>query len=181
MEEGKYRMKKLLPKEFLEDVVRLPYKPNPQDNPQHENQIEELLIKHKLNYIAQPNGSQNYPDFTLPDHDLDIECKSVAKGLRPKWNCSLPKSGVLYIFSSGNKKLNRTTMFLGQDVCPPESYKILAEIAKDNKERNDKHKEMYKKIGWAFNVRKDFNNMGLNSPDYWDESLPQKVFKHFGF
>ena len=37
MEEGKYRMKKLLPKEFLEDVVRLPYKPNPQDNPQTES------------------------------------------------------------------------------------------------------------------------------------------------
>ena len=50
---------------FFQDVLRLPYKPNSQQNPLHENQVEDLLIKHGFQYEAQPNGIQNSPDFRV--------------------------------------------------------------------------------------------------------------------
>ena len=52
-------------KEFFKDCLKLPYKPNSQDNPEHENQVEELLVKRNLNYIYQPNGIQQSPDFRI--------------------------------------------------------------------------------------------------------------------
>ena len=33
-------------KQFFEEVLGLPYKSNSQDNPLHENQVEDLLKKH---------------------------------------------------------------------------------------------------------------------------------------
>ena len=50
-------------KKFWQEVLLLPYKSNSQDNPLHEKQVEELLIKHGLRYISQPNGIQASPDF----------------------------------------------------------------------------------------------------------------------
>ena len=32
-------------KNFFQDCLELPWKPNPQTNPEHENQVEELLKK----------------------------------------------------------------------------------------------------------------------------------------
>ena len=97
--------------------MKLPYKPNPQDNPQHENQIKELLIKHEIKFIEQPNGSQSFPDFYLPDQDLNLECKSV-KTYKPMWNRGLPRPDALYIISS--KKLNRNSIFFGKQILPEE-------------------------------------------------------------
>lgn len=69
-------------KKFFEDVLKLPYKGNSQDNPEHENQVEELLIKHELKYVAQPNGTQNSPDFHVHHNGavISLECKSSSKG-----------------------------------------------------------------------------------------------------
>jgi len=170
-------MKKLLPKEFLEDVVRLPYKPNPQDNPQHENQIEELLIKHKIKYIAQPNGSQQFPDFRLLDYELDIECKSV-KGYAPMWNRGLPRPDALYILTS--KKLNRSGAFFGKQVCSEKKYKKLIE-------RDKQYKQMIKddqdaEDGFEIYPRLAFKDKGGNyKKKYWDDSHVEKVFEHFGY
>ena len=52
-------------KQFWKEVLLLPYKSNSQDNPLHERQVEELLIKHGFRYIAQPNGIQASPDFRV--------------------------------------------------------------------------------------------------------------------
>ena len=52
-------------RQFFEEVLQLPYKSNSQDNPLHESQVEELLKKHGLHYIAQPNGIQASPDFRV--------------------------------------------------------------------------------------------------------------------
>ena len=44
---------------FWADVLNLPYKSNSQDNPLHEQQVRDLLEKHNLTYVYQPNGIQN--------------------------------------------------------------------------------------------------------------------------
>ena len=104
--------------DFFADCLTLPYKPNSQDNPEHENQVEDLLKKHKLEYKSQPNGSQNSPDFYVYYNNkrYSIECKS-SKGYYPVYNSGLPKPGVIYIFSS--KKYNETTIFNADDKVPP--------------------------------------------------------------
>jgi len=106
-------------KKFFEDVLKLPYKGNSQDNPEHENQVEELLIKHGLKYVAQPNGIQNSPDFHVYYNGavISLECKSAA-GVKPTYNSGLPKKGVIYIFSS--KKYNTTTIYYADDVVSDE-------------------------------------------------------------
>ena len=101
---------------FFKEVLELPYKSNSQDNPLHENQVEELLIRHDFDYVAQPNGIQASPDFrvTLKNgNTVDIECKS-SKQTYPTYNGGLPKKGVVYIFSS--KRYNETTVFFADDI-----------------------------------------------------------------
>ena len=103
-------------KNFFQDVLRLPFKTNSQDNPLHEQQVEELLIKHGIKYEAQPNGIQNSPDFRVyldNDKTVDIECKS-SKQAYPTYNGGLPHKGSVYIFSSA--KYNETTLFFADDV-----------------------------------------------------------------
>ena len=102
--------------QFFKEVLELPYKSNSQDNPLHEKQVEELLIKHGFDYVAQPNGIQASPDFrvTLKNgKTVDIECKS-SKQTYPTYNGGLPKKGVVYIFSS--KRYNETTIFFADDI-----------------------------------------------------------------
>ena len=102
-------------KEFFKDCLNLPYKSNSQDNPEHENQVEELLVKHDLNYISQPNGIQQSPDFRIFHESkvIDLECKS-SKQAFPLYNSGLPKPGVIYVFSS--KKYDSTTIYFADDV-----------------------------------------------------------------
>jgi len=109
--------------DFFADCLTLPYKPNSQDNPEHENQVEDLLKKHKLEYKSQPNGSQNSPDFYVYYNNkrYSIECKS-SKGHYPVYNSGLPKPGVIYIFSS--KKYNETTIFNADDIVSSVKRKL---------------------------------------------------------
>jgi len=53
---------------FFEDVLNLPYASNSDGSSKnkkkaHEKQIKDLLVKHKLEHVEQPNGSQQSPDF----------------------------------------------------------------------------------------------------------------------
>ena len=50
-------------KDFLDRVLQLPYKSNSQDNPEHEEQVKDLLDEFGIFYEYQPNGSQSFPDF----------------------------------------------------------------------------------------------------------------------
>lgn len=114
-------------KQFFEDVMKLPYKSNSQDNPAHEKQVEELLLKHCLEYKSQPNGTQNSPDFRVMYNgkDYDIECKS-SKGHFPVFNGGLPKRGVIYIFSSA--KYDSTTIFFAEDVVSDTKRELYSRV-----------------------------------------------------
>ena len=101
--------------EFFKECLELPFATNSQDNPNHENQVEDLLKKHGLDYTAQPNGIQKSPDFMVHynGNDYPIECKS-SKQAYPTYNGGLPKHGAIYIFSS--KKYNATTIYRAEDI-----------------------------------------------------------------
>jgi NADPH:quinone reductase-like Zn-dependent oxidoreductase len=118
-------------KQFWQEVLRLPYKSNSQDNPLHEQQVQDLLDEFGYTYVYQPNGSQASPDFrvTLPNgRVVDIECKS-SNNTHPTYNGGLPKKGVAYIFSSN--KYNETTIFFADDIITDRKRELYAQLLED--------------------------------------------------
>jgi hypothetical protein len=167
-------------------VLKLTYKPNSQDNPEDENQVEALLIKHKLKYVAQPNGPQNSPDFHVYYKDIviSLEKKSAKKGF-PIYNSGLPKEGVVYIFSS--KKYNATTIYFSDDVLSKEMRDAYEDLLKALDEVVEKFKmqPVVQKCarGFSFYMRAMFNQAGKwNRTDYFKhadrERCEQNVLNH---
>ena len=74
------------------------------------------LPKHKKSFISQPCGSQSFPDFLVIDANGDAHCVELKSSKDDKitWNSGMPKTGAIYIFSSG--KHNAQTFVLGEDL-----------------------------------------------------------------
>ena len=158
-------------KQFWKEVLLLPYKSNSQDNPLHERQVEELLIKHGFRYIAQPNGIQASPDFRVFLADgktVDIECKS-SKQTYPTYNGGLPKEGVVYIFSS--KKYNQTTIFFADDVVSAkkrEQFAVLVEELNSVLKIHQIDEEWQEDSrGFDFYIRNMYVQNGAGKKDYF--------------
>ena len=170
--------------QFFQEVLGLPYKSNSQDNPLHENQVEDLLIKHNLKYVAQPNGIQASPDFrvTLDNgKTIDIECKS-SQQTYPTYNGGLPKRGVIYIFSS--KRYNETTIFFAEDVVFDDTRQWLEETIDAVQETLDQRRKVKPEDsrGLDYYVRNMFVQSGAGKKDYFkhnDRQLcEQNVLNH---
>ena len=151
-------------KSFWEEVLRLPFKTNSQDNPLHEQQVEELLIKYGIKYKAQPNGIQNSPDFRVyldDDKTVDIECKS-SKQAYPTYNGGLPKEGTVYVFSSA--KYNATTIYFSDDVVTKRKRELFACLIEELRAVLDKYQAMpeWKEDtrGFDFYIRNMFTHSG---------------------
>ena len=164
-------------KAFWEEVLLLPYKSNSQDNPLHEQQVEELLIKHNLKYIAQPNGIQASPDFRVfldSGRTVDIECKS-SKQTYPTYNGGLPKEGVVYIFSS--KRYNETTVFFVDDVVSKKKRQQFANLVEELNvvlKRHQLNEEWQEDTrGFDFYIRNMYVQNGAGKKDYFKHSERQ--------
>ena len=164
---------------FIEDVIKLPYKPNPQNNPQHEKQVESVLKKHKIRYKAQPNGSQKFPDFRLLDYELDLECKS-SSGYKPMWNRGIPRPDALYIITC--KKLNQTNIFFGEYVLSAEKRKKLIEkdikykkMIKDDQDDSEVF-FIYPRLAFDSKIK---NKPGGYKSFYWNDTHAKRVLNHF--
>lgn len=140
---------------FFNDVMKLPYLKGGYENSPQESKIKELLGKHGYvevpkgspikdgQYIYQPNGNNNSPDFIVNDLGkiYSLECKSVNKGAKPVYNGGLPKDDYIYIFCSG--KYNKTTIYRGCDVVPLEVRKIYDNLLKDLNKVLDEYKDKF--------------------------------------
>lgn len=164
-------------KSFWEEVLRLPFKTNSQDNPLHEQQVEELLIKYGIKYKAQPNGIQNSPDFRVyldDDKTVDIECKS-SKQTYPTYNGGLPKEGVVYIFSS--KRYNETTVFFADDVVSKKKRQQFANLVEELNvvlKRHQLNEEWQEDTrGFDFYIRNMYVQNGAGKKDYFKHSERQ--------
>jgi len=171
--------------QFFQEVLELPYQSNSQDNPLHENQVEELLIKHGFDYVAQPNGIQASPDFrvTLDNgKTVDIECKS-SKNTYPTYNGGLPKEGVVYIFSS--KRYNETTIFFADDVVTPkkrQQFTSLVEELNTVLKSHQDDQEWSDDRGFDFYIRNMYVQNGAGKKDYFKHNdrqfCEQNVLNH---
>ena len=156
-------------KNFFQDCLELPWKPNPQTNPEHENQVEELLKKHGLKYIAQPNGIQQSPDFRIYHGDvIDVECKS-SKQAFPVYNSGLPKPGVVYVFSS--QKYDSTTIYLADDIIADKKRELYSQylIEQDELLQKFRNLEDWKDVrGFDFYNRALYTQSGgADKTDYF--------------
>lgn len=147
--------------EFFKECLELPFATNSQDNPNHENQVEDLLKKHGLDYTAQPNGIQKSPDFMVHynGNDYPIECKS-SKQAYPTYNGGLPKHGAIYIFSS--KKYNATTVYRAEDVVLDDTRQWLEGTIDALQETLDQRRKIKPEDprGLDFYIRNMFTQMG---------------------
>ena len=162
---------------FWVDVLNLPYKSNSQDNPLHEQQVEDLLEKHNLTYVSQPNGIQNSPDFRITLNSgktVDIECKS-SKQTFPTYNGGLPKSGTVYIFSS--KRYNETTIYFADDVVSPQKReqfsKLVDELNAVLKVHQADESWQEDSRGFDFYIRNMYVQNGAGKKDYFKHAERQ--------
>lgn len=165
-------------KQFWQEVLQLPYKSNSQDNPLHEKQVMALLDKFGYEYVWQPNGPQNSPDFrvTLPTgKTVDIECKS-SKQTYPTYNGGLPKEGVIYIFSS--KRYNQTTVFFADDVVSAKKRQQFANLVEELNSVLKLHQmdEEWQEDsrGFDFYIRNMYVQNGAGKKDYFTH--PDRVY-----
>ncbi len=163
--------------QFFKEVLELPYKSNSQDNPLHENQVEDLLIKHGFDYISQPNGIQASPDFRVTlstGKTVDIECKS-SKQTYPTYNGGLPKEGVVYIFSS--KRYNETTVFFADDIVTKKKRTQLSNLVEELNSVLKSHQQSsdwQDDRGFDFYIRNMYVQNGAGKKDYFKHSDRQR-------
>lgn len=80
-------------------------------------------------FIAQPYGSQDFPDFLIFTEDkiYSVESKFVkGEACKPVWNGNLPKMDGIYIFGSYVKQ--EVVFFRGEDILPESERVTLLEI-----------------------------------------------------
>lgn len=156
-----YKMKKI-----IEDILNLPYNSNSQDNPLHELSVKDVFLNNGLNeykkekkipkkqfkklliqilkngqFVHQPLGSQNSPDFVLKLNNklYFFECKS-SKTFYPTYNSGLPSEETIYIFSS--VRYNKTTVYYGSDVISSEKRMLFLSLTNELKETLKKFKNI---------------------------------------
>ncbi len=147
-------------------------------------------------FIAQPYGSQNYPDFLIFTRFkvFSIEIKySTKKAVKPMWNSNLPKMDGIYFF--GCYQSRQLTFFRGEDILPSNERESLLKIWDylDKKEKDwvnefensIKAKEFSNEYGFTPYIRKAYQQVkAFNSKaiiDYFNNpnkgSLEKKVIE----
>ena len=117
-------------------------------------------------YIAQPAGSQGFPDFLVRDFNdryVSIECKSGKKAAAPMWNDNVPMDDAIYVLTAEN--LNETTVFLGRDVISPEERELMIEQERATRALNEEFVKRSKAIdkfkrGFVQKIRKQHFQSG---------------------
>ncbi|MCY4571057.1 MAG: hypothetical protein OXD49_22420 [Candidatus Poribacteria bacterium] len=128
--------------------------------------IIENITRFKQSYIAQPFGTQSYPDILILDNKtvLCLELKS-SKGTKPVWNSGLPKANGLYVFGSYVKK--DITFFRGCDILNDEDRKRLSgffENAMKNAESFNQEYMLNQEFGFGVYARKMYQNQQTYNP-----------------
>jgi hypothetical protein len=137
-------------------------------------------------FIAQPCGSNSFPDFLIRDFDgrfVPLEAKSGKKQEgkdqkdnattgAPMWNDNLPKHGAIYVYS--NEKNNKTTVAMGEDVIDKEVIEIRKEMDRENELLVEKYKVLFraadkKRRGWDPDYRpQNFQSGGMEFTDWFN-------------
>ena len=81
-------------------------------------------------FVSQPNGKNNSPDFMVRfgcETVYKFECKTTAKAAtKPVYNSGGIKKDYIYVYSAA--KHNKTTIYVGGDVCSMEQQRLIDEL-----------------------------------------------------
>jgi len=95
-------------------------------------------------FLFQPCGQNDSPDFIvkLNGRAYFLECKSVKGSTKaPMYNSGVPKAGYIYIFTA--ERYNETTIYFGQDVCPPEDYNNFQELIEEHRKLDESYNKRF--------------------------------------
>jgi len=119
-------------------------------------------------FVFQPCGQNDSPDFIvkLNGRAYFIECKSVKGGTKaPMYNSGVPKADYIYVFTS--QRYNETTIYFGEDVCPPEDYKNFQTLIQEHRRLDEEYNSKFKNL---FGIRHYTRPMvtHVGGTDYFD-------------
>lgn len=120
------------------------------------NHPEECTILDIGQFIEQPFGSQQSPDFIIKvsnDFILFLEAKSSETALYPTYNSCIPHQNYIYVFTS--KKTNQTTLYKGERIVTLEQERLLKEYIEESRKRDE---EFNKRL---MDVTVDTNHRGI--------------------
>lgn len=118
--------------------------------------LKSIFDNNSIVYQYQPYGSQNFPDFKLINHDINIECKTSKTG-KIVWNSGFPHTNMILIYASSKK--NDITFFLGEEII--KNNTLRNKIKEWAKCRGKELKEEFKKFGiksFNFYLREMYND-----------------------
>ena len=95
-------------------------------------------------FISQPCGTHDSPDFIakVDGKSYFFEGKSVRGSTKtPMHNSGVPKAGYIYVFTS--ERYNETTIYYGEDVCPPEDYNTFQELIQEHRKLDEKYNPQF--------------------------------------
>ena len=135
-----------------------------------ESLIENTIIDVIPNgsFIAQPFGSQSFPDFIVFDCDkvICVELK-YSKNSKPMWNNSLPRQHALYVFLSNQKSSGSDlVLFKGSDVISVEMESVLKEYGRRAQHLATEAKSLFESLdefGYGFNL---YNRVNFQQTHY---------------
>jgi hypothetical protein len=126
-------------------------------------------------YVTQPCGTHNSPDFIVKENGklYFLECKSVSKKTKaPMYNGGIPKSSYIYIFSA--ERYDKTTIYFGHNVLPPEDYSLLQECIAKHREIDKKYNKLFTNL---FGIRHYTRPMltHIGGTDYFDNPYRKEI------
>ena len=135
----------------------------------HMVKLRDNQYGHEREFMVQPNGSQNYPDFLVFEDQklVCIEVKfNVNKTGKPVWNSGLPRPNGIYVLGSYPRK--DVTFFVGIDVVSMQDTKELHDFfdgeLSEYKERFNASNWKNQPYGFSVYIRKTFEQNKKNNP-----------------
>ena len=95
-------------------------------------------------FISQPCGTHDSPDFIVKvGGRLEfLECKSVKGASKaPMYNSGIPKGEYIYVFTA--ERYDKTTIYFGRDVCPPEDYELMQKLIREHHALDEKYNKQF--------------------------------------
>lgn len=88
-------------------------------------------------YISQPTGNNNRPDFIIRDkqYQKGLECKSVI-GLTPMYNSGYPSKNTIYAIATSRQIEDPITILDGGQIVSDKLKKLIEDYTKESKERD---------------------------------------------
>ena len=175
--------------DFLRNVMNLKWK----NGTEHELQVMDLLDQMGIEYVYQPRGPQQFPDFEIPSRwgTIKLECKS-SQGAAPMYNSGRPHADGLYVFTSKNSLprvsgVEDTTIFWGDDVLTEQKHKLydmMLQEMKDVELRWKSHPDWEDARGFDFYLREMYTQKGkADKTNYFThkdrKQCEQNVFNFF--